>query len=49
VGVPLVRDLAWLLNYLILVRGVAVLDHWIGVRSLFPLDHVMVAQASPER
>jgi SAM-dependent methyltransferase len=46
VGIPLARDLAWLMNYLVLVRGAAALDRWAGVRSLFPLDHVMVAEAS---
>lgn len=41
---PGVRWAVWLINYLLLVRLVAVADRILGVRSLYPLDHVLVAR-----
>lgn len=37
------RWIIWAMNYVLLVRGGALLDRFVGASSLFPLDHVMVA------
>lgn len=41
-----VRGIVWILNYVVLVRGVALIDEILGFPSLFPLDHVLIAVAT---
>jgi len=41
---PGLRWPAWALNYLLLVRAVALLDQVLGVREMFPTDHLVIAR-----
>lgn len=43
-AVPGLRGLAWLLNYLLLVRLLEPVDRLIGVESVYPCDYVALAQ-----
>lgn len=43
-SIPGFRWPIWVLNYVVLVRFVALIDRNLGVPSLFPLDHVAVAR-----
>jgi 2-polyprenyl-3-methyl-5-hydroxy-6-metoxy-1,4-benzoquinol methylase len=44
VRVPLLREIAWLVNYLLLVRGLGIVDRLVGLRSTYPCDHVLAAR-----
>lgn len=43
-GVPGLRYPAWLLNYLLIVRLLAPIDRWFGLRSLYPCNYVVTAR-----
>ena len=38
------RPVAWLLNYVFLVRGLGVLDSAIGLASVYPTSYVVLAR-----
>jgi SAM-dependent methyltransferase len=42
-SLPLLRWPVWLANYLILVRLLGLLDRLVGMATLYPCDHVLVA------
>jgi len=46
-GLPLLRRTAWALNYLLAVRLLAPLDHWFGLRSVYPANYVVLAVKEP--
>lgn len=46
-GLPLVRRVAWALNYLLAVRLLAPVDRWLGLRATYPTNYVVLAIKRP--